>query len=57
MGWLANEDENGLDPKRDIQTNTGKSTDHSIATFFNDIQNLEEGSYKWDDVNKKFIKQ
>jgi RHS repeat-associated protein len=57
MGWLANEDENGLDPKKDIQTNTGTSTDHSISTFFNDIQNLEEGTYKWDDVNKKFVKQ
>lgn len=57
MGWLANEDENGLDPKKDIKTNTGTSTDHSIFTFFGDIQNLEEGTYKWDDVNKKFVKQ
>jgi hypothetical protein len=56
MGWLANEDENGLG-KKDIQTNTGTSTDHSIFTFFNDIQNLEEGTYKWDDVNQKFIRQ
>lgn len=47
MGWLANEDENGLD-KTDIITNSGTSTDHSISTFFNDIGSLSEGIYKWD---------
>jgi hypothetical protein len=47
----------GLDPKTDIKTNTGISTDHSIFTFFNDIQSLAEGVYKWDSVNNKFIKQ
>ena len=56
MGWLANEDENGLS-QGDIKTNTGTSTDHSIFTFFGDIKNLEEGTYKWDDASQKFIKQ
>jgi hypothetical protein len=55
MGWLANENEKGLDPKRDIITNSGTSTDHSIFTFFNDIQSLGEGTYKWD--GKNWIKQ
>jgi hypothetical protein len=31
------------------------NTDHSISTFFNDIQNLKEGTYKWD--GNKFVKQ
>ena len=38
-------------------TNTGTSTDHSIFTFFGDIKNLEEGTYKWDEASKKFVKQ
>ena len=57
LGGLANEDEKGLDKQKDITTNSGTSTDHAISTFFNDIQSLEEGTYKWDDVNKKFVKQ
>jgi hypothetical protein len=56
MGWLANEDEKGLS-QDDIKTNTGKSTDHSIFTFFGDIKSLKEGTYKWDDINKTFVKQ
>jgi len=32
-------------------------TDHSIFTFSNDIQSLEEGTYKWDDKNNKFVEQ
>jgi RHS repeat-associated protein len=56
MGWLANEDEKNLD-KKDITTNSGTSTDHSIFTFFNDISSLAEGTYKWDDANKKWAKQ
>jgi hypothetical protein len=55
MGWLANEDENGLDTKKDIKTNTGTSSGHSIFTFFGDIQNLEEDTYKWD--GSKFEKK
>jgi hypothetical protein len=50
MGWLANEDEKGLD-KSNIHTNTGTSTDHSISSFFNDISTLSEGTYKWDGKN------
>jgi hypothetical protein len=56
MGWLANEDEQGLS-KEGVKTNTDKSTDHSIFTFFNDIQYLSEGTYKWDDAKKKWVKQ
>ncbi len=54
MGWLANEDEKGLD-KKDIKTNTGTSTDHSIFTFFCHISSLAEGIYKWNGV--KWVKQ
>lgn len=56
LGWLANEDEKGLS-KQDIKTNTGSSTDHFIFSFFNDISSLAEGTYKWDAVNKKWVKQ
>jgi hypothetical protein len=55
MGWLANEDEKGLDPQKDIITNSGTSTDHAIISFLNDINNLAEGTYKWD--GSKWIKQ
>jgi RHS repeat-associated protein len=54
MGWLANEDEQGLD-KKDIHTNTDASTDHGIFTFFGDINSLTEGVYKWDGT--KWVKQ
>jgi hypothetical protein len=57
LGWLANEDEKGLDSKKDVITNTGKSTDHGVLSFFDDINNLAEGTYKWDDGNKKWVKQ
>lgn len=56
MGWLANKYEKGLSEK-DIKTNAGVSTDHSILTFFNDINSLSEGTYKWDDINNKWIKK
>jgi hypothetical protein len=54
MGWLANEEENGID-KKDVRTNTGTSTDHSIFTFMNDISSLSEGKYKWN--GSQWIKQ
>jgi len=56
MGWLANEDEKGLD-KKNIHTNTGTSTDHTIFSFFNDISSLSEGTYKWDNTQQTWIKQ
>ena len=56
MGWLANEEEQGLD-KKNIHTNTGTSTDHSIFSFFNDISSLAEGKYVWDEVNSKWVLQ
>ncbi len=55
MGGLANQEEKGLDPKKDIRTNTGTSTDHSIFSFLNDISQLAEGTYKWN--GKKWVKQ
>lgn len=54
LGWLANENEQGLD-KSNITTNSGKSTDHSIFSFLNDISSLSEGTYKWNGNN--WIKQ
>lgn len=50
MGWLANEDEKGLD-KSNIITNSRTSTNHSIFSFFNDVSSLSEGTYKWDGSN------
>lgn len=55
MGWLANEDEKGLD-KQNIHTNTGTSTAHTIFSFFNDISTLSEGKYRWDDNKQEWIK-
>jgi len=54
MGWLANEIEKGMLGK-DVFTNTGKSTDHSIFSFLGDISRLEEGTYIWD--GNKWIRQ
>jgi hypothetical protein len=56
LGWLAKEDEQGLS-KDDIKTNTGTSTDHSIFSFFGDINSLEEGTYNWDNNKKTWVKQ
>jgi RHS repeat-associated protein len=52
MGWLANEKEMG-----DVETPASRSnsSDHSIFSFFNDISQLAEGTYKWD--GSKFVKQ
>jgi RHS repeat-associated protein len=53
MGWLGgNEDQEG---NVDSKTNTGTSTDHAVVTFFNDIRELSEGTYKWD--GSKWVKQ
>jgi RHS repeat-associated protein len=54
MGWLANEQEQGIENK-DVTINSGTSTDHAISTFFNDISSLDEGTYKWN--GKNWIKQ
>lgn len=56
MGWLANETEQGIDEEK-VHSNTGQSTDHGIMSFFNDINTLEAGTYKWDEANKKWVKQ
>ena len=54
LGWLANEDEKGLD-KKDMTINSGKSTNHEISSFSNDISSLSEGTYKWN--GSKWVKQ
>ncbi len=43
-GLLANEKENG---KVEQRPSNSKSTAHSIFSFFADISQLQEGSYKW----------
>lgn len=50
LGWLANESEQGLH-ESSITTNSGRSTDHSIFSFMNDISSLSEGTYKWNGSN------
>jgi len=45
LGGMANEEEKG---NVEITQNSGTSTDHSIFTFFGDINSLEEGTYTWD---------
>lgn len=54
MGWLANETEKGAEQ---VPVDKDDSSDHSIFSFFNDISKLAEGTYKWDDKNKKWVKQ
>lgn len=44
MGWLANEQEEGA---QQVPPTQGDSSDHSILSFFNDISNMQEGTYKW----------
>lgn len=55
LGWLANEEQNGLrdeQGKKDgnkMRTNNlggAHGAEHSVVTFFNDISNLQEGTYK-----------
>ncbi|MEO8150668.1 MAG: RHS repeat-associated core domain-containing protein [Bacteroidia bacterium] len=55
LGWLANEDEKGLNKDKDITTNTGTSSDHAITTFSIDVGSLSEGTYKWN--GSKWVKQ
>ncbi|OMP80497.1 hypothetical protein [[Flexibacter] sp. ATCC 35208] len=52
MGWLANEREKG-----DVETPQSKSpsSDHTIFSFFADISQLAEGTYKWNGSN--WVKQ
>ncbi|MFB6454387.1 RHS repeat domain-containing protein [Chitinophaga sp. Hz27] len=52
MGWLANGKEKG-----GVETPNSKSTssDHSIFSFFIDINQLSEGTYNWN--GKKWVKQ
>lgn len=54
MGWLANETEDGAEQ---VPVNKSDGSDHSIFSFFSDISKLAEGTYKWDDVNQKWVKQ
>jgi hypothetical protein len=42
-GWLANDEQKGADYYREDENESG----HSIFLFFNDIQNLQEGTYEW----------
>lgn len=49
-GWLANQKEEGAD---EIIINKRKSS-HFIETFINNISNLQEGTYVWDENKKKW---
>jgi RHS repeat-associated protein len=54
MGWLANENEEGAEQ---VPVNKNDNSDHSIFSFFSDISKLAEGTYTWDNVNQKWVKQ
>lgn len=45
MGWLANERQNGLNDNNYYEDS--KEAAHSIFTFFNDVQKLQQGTYEW----------
>jgi RHS repeat-associated protein len=52
MGWLANETEKGAE-----QGDVSKTkSDHSLFNFIQTISQLSEGTYKWDNKNKKWVK-
>ncbi len=53
-GWLANEKEKGQVEQR---PSNSKSTKHSIFSFFADISQLQEGTYKWDEASRKWVLQ
>jgi hypothetical protein len=52
MGWLANDKEGGevITPE-----SNSSSSDHSIFSFLADINQLTEGTYKWN--GSKWVKQ
>lgn len=45
-GWLANEEEKG---KVEYKKSNSSSDAHSIFLFFLDINQLQEGKYKWNE--------
>ena len=45
MGWLANERQKGLNDNNYYEDS--KEAAHSIFTFFNDVQKLQQGTYEW----------
>jgi RHS repeat-associated protein len=60
MGWLANGKQGGLDDeqgKRDANSYTedAEKADHSVMSFFNNIQNLSEGTYVFQ--NGRWVKE
>ena len=42
-GWLANEKQKGVDDYAEDENEAA----HSIFTFLNNIENLQEGTYRW----------
>jgi len=54
FGWLANYVQQGIEAENVI-INNGTSTDHSIASFFDDISSLETGFYYYD--GNSWVKQ
>jgi RHS repeat-associated protein len=49
MGWLANNQQDGAD---EYHEDSGEAA-HSIFTFLNNVQNLQEGTYKWNGTEWK----
>jgi RHS repeat-associated protein len=50
-GWLANQEEEGAE---EVINNESK-TSHFIETFSGNIDDLQEGSYEWDNDNEEWI--
>ena len=55
FGWLANEKEKGKVEL--VEPAEGDGSDHAIYSFFGDIKKIQEGTYKWDDKNKRWVLQ
>ena len=50
-GWLANQKEEGAD---EVENNEAKSS-HFAETFLDNIDDLQEGTYEWDNDKEEWI--
>lgn len=53
LGWLANERQEGLSDGNYYESDTEAA--HNILTFFNNIDDLQEVTYKWDEDKNEWI--
>lgn len=52
LGWLANERQNGLSDEQYFESDSEAA--HGIFTFFDNISNLQEGTYEYNEKAKEW---